>query len=454
MEVISSEARQERWAHIRLSVPVMFPRQAAWIASLLGVDADDVLAVARCDAWLEAEGAGVRVVRPKAGPFYKVDAEVGEHLEHTGAGGVAAHLVRLGHCDTLIRHVPVAPPALRPLSSQGLPRAFDLALASLMALSERVDRLDELMAPEAILVAEIRGHQRAWEELVAIASDNPEARPRFDVRVAPPIDDALYEHSSQLYWTGPSVIRVFANGTHVAFSPLGEVFNTCAASMRPPGKFRRASDDQRYVVFQNIAFYDADDANEGLETLSILDTATGAWLSQLPDPTSVWWTVREIEGWLRFASHQATGPRVRDDEFEVVSGCGRFVWIGESVYALGTADFTEAVSFAFDPEEPEGAPVIGEGPSAHVEGDAFYELIEAFEGDARTLGNASLRLDGPFLVDASGTRAVVRGYELAAFSPDGASLALWTKGELSIVDLETLHTRRVEMSDVRAALSL
>ncbi len=175
----SPALRDVRFAHVELEGGVVHPALAPVIGALLGLDADQVRAVARQEAWFD----GTRVVA--AGP----DRAGEDWTDHVDESGVHALRQRLAEVDPtrlplelaaagvapsylLLNATPVIPPGDRPLVQLDDPtvRAPQLgpvneAYRALVVAATRVARLRQLDAPAIVLRNEEGLLQRAFDRL-------------------------------------------------------------------------------------------------------------------------------------------------------------------------------------------------------------------------------------------------------------------------------------------------
>lgn len=177
----SSALRQQRFAHVELPGGVVHPALAPVLGAVLGLSADEVLAVSRQQAWLD--GSRALAVEPNAEP----DAEHWtEHAESSGLkvlrerlaaadpGRLPPEIAAAGFAptDLLVNAAPVIPPGARPLVMLDDPTVLALqqgpvneAYRGLAARAHRLDRLRELGAPAIILGNEQRLLQQAFERV-------------------------------------------------------------------------------------------------------------------------------------------------------------------------------------------------------------------------------------------------------------------------------------------------
>ncbi|MFO0548436.1 MAG: hypothetical protein U0271_08625 [Polyangiaceae bacterium] len=171
----SSALRDTRFAHLALPGGVVHPALAPAIGAVVGISAEDVLAVARNEAWLD----GARVIA--------FDSD--DWTEHSDACGVATLRERLARGDRarlpadlaaagfsptalLIDALPVVPPGDRPLLRLDDPTIVALqpgpinqALRDLTTRSHRLARLLELHATSLLVQNEEQLLQAAFDRV-------------------------------------------------------------------------------------------------------------------------------------------------------------------------------------------------------------------------------------------------------------------------------------------------
>jgi hypothetical protein len=189
----SSSLRLVRFGHIELVGGAVHPALAPVVGAVLGLAAEEVLAVARNEAWLDGARA-VRLVPDEDG-----DISFVEHQEATGLHILRERLARADRrrmpaelaaagfapVDLLVTAVPVTPPGDRPLLRPAdpsirvpQPGVINEAYRALAVRALRVERLVELDAPAIILRNEEGLMQKALEELVRASRlrDDPTAQ--------------------------------------------------------------------------------------------------------------------------------------------------------------------------------------------------------------------------------------------------------------------------------------
>lgn len=174
----AADMRQRRHGHLEVS-GVLHPALAPLVAQAVRLSADQVRAVARCQAWLD--GDDWRALE---------DIDTCEDPETTGPAALASALVRLGADPALVelaitRAVPVPPPGLRPFTADLGPAMVDPwigplneAWRTLVLAANQQLRLLELEAPPIVLMHAQRAVQERFEALVGWTASPPAlARP-------------------------------------------------------------------------------------------------------------------------------------------------------------------------------------------------------------------------------------------------------------------------------------
>lgn len=314
----SSALRDERFGHLELPGGVVHAALAAAIGALIGLDADEVRAVARCEAWLD----GGRAIRADG------DADAGAVADHADATGVHALRVRLAEAepsrllpeladagfsplDLLVDAAPVIPPGDRPLQQLHDPTVLapqrgpvNEAYLALATRSTRLARLLELRAPSIVVRHEEALLQRAFDRAYdAVRGVAPSERPpwneggdptralRLELRTPIALDGdrwypwrdgppdptlpcaCLWLDDERLLLQFPYVALVVARADGRILAEHA-VFGLTARSVDAAG---------RRVVFLGdnpTAF--VQDGEPVLHDVAVLDTLAGRWLDRYP----------------------------------------------------------------------------------------------------------------------------------------------------------------------------
>ncbi|MDI1442638.1 hypothetical protein [Polyangium sp. 6x1] len=169
--------RERRHGHV-LVAGVLHPALAPLVADVLRLSADQVRAIARCEAWLDGD-----TVRPAEG------MDTHENADATGPSALEAALVRAGADPALVAEVvtsaiPVPPPGMRPFYADLGPAMIDPWIGPLneawrafvlAAQSQR--KLVEQSPPPILLMSQQRTVQELFEALVQATVAPPAATP-------------------------------------------------------------------------------------------------------------------------------------------------------------------------------------------------------------------------------------------------------------------------------------
>lgn len=310
----SPALRDVRFAHVELGGGVVHPALAAVIGALLGLDADQVRAVARQEAWFD----GPRVVAEGGGEDWTdhVD-ECGVHalrrrLAEVDPARLPPELAAAGFLpsDLLVSAAPVIPPGDRPLVELDDPTVHapqrgpvNEAYRGLVVAATRVARLGELGAPAILLRNEEGQLQRAFDRVhdavcgTAAPSTKPwnegEA-PARALRIAarPPIEidgdgwypwpdgppdpttpcACLWLDDERLLLQFPYAALVIARSDGRILAEHA-VFGLAARSVDAAGRVVFLGDHPDHTV---------DDEGFLLVGVAVLDTVAGAWLPAYP----------------------------------------------------------------------------------------------------------------------------------------------------------------------------
>lgn len=411
----SSSLRAERFGHIELPGGVVHPALAPILGAVLGLGAEDVLAVARNEAWLD----GDRAVRSAS--------TEGDFVDHSESMGIRVLRERLSGADSsrmpaeiagevrsfeelLVDAVPVIPPGDRPLLRIADPTVLALqagpvnsAYRVLTERALRLRRLVELNAPLIILRNEEGMMQRAFERLVSAVSANPaeEGRqaataPRRLWKEPAPQEGPLLDEKSRLPadadspWAEeeldpevPCGCLWLDEGRMLVQLPDKALVLSLAdgrvISRHEISRLRARSTDEagRRVVF--LGEYPGLQGEGGeLTDVAVLDTKTGEWLATYPpDLRSV--TVINDQPEDAFLQDFRTGENVRlrieSDRpgLFAVARDHRFVWAG-GCSASGSIVNTD--TGIVHVEVPESSFDPSDGPFLLQDGSTAAELAE------------------------------------------------------------------------------
>jgi hypothetical protein len=247
--------------HIEASSGLVDPAHAGAIAERIGIAPEDVMAVARGEAWLDSHTVRRDGMESEA----QQQASFVEGLLRAGPGVE----------DWLVRHVPLIAPALRPLrgvpGGAQMPDAIGYAYMGVMGLLERARRLTELSAPTIILVSTRRKLQAAFERLVDVLDGKPEA-------IWSPVEPVTFEPLA-----GKTTRKAATKGLHgAAFAgesgilvSRGHETTLLAAPGATPRRYPTpvlriyaTSADGKLALFKHAR----------LERYHLLDLESGAWL--------------------------------------------------------------------------------------------------------------------------------------------------------------------------------
>ncbi len=179
VEVINSSVRRKRFGHITLTVPCLHPLLVDAVATLLGLNEEELREVvagtrvlrADGDAWSTEPGEGTLGGRELWNALEALDLEAIDATEVGPRAELAEALADTERPATalMLEVVPVLPPELRPPGEQEL--GLDAAgitdgVRRLLNRNNRIRRLLELEAPAVILRNEATMLQRAVDELM------------------------------------------------------------------------------------------------------------------------------------------------------------------------------------------------------------------------------------------------------------------------------------------------
>jgi hypothetical protein len=434
VEVGDPAVRASRWGHVYSRVGIAHPALLARAAADLGSGERPLV-------WPEACAEG----RDDCGDV--PDEEAGEGSDP--APPLDALEERAGR-PLRVRHIPVSPPAGRvaPPLPRGLlpiPTAEEVAVARLVDISARLDRLDEIGAPRAILASVAESAAKALEELVA-ARSAPAARsiwsgegsgepPRLTGRRPPPGPRAR---------SAPHVDGVAFWGNHLVLTGRGGLRVVSLTSGR--GKRVPAGPCHVLGVVGDVAVLDGIDAwpvfdrgrREEAASLArvraggygAVHLSTGRWLDALPGAPRIRFGKDQPEdGWAEDLTGRAADLRIPSDR--PAFGCytpalDAMLVLGDDAGPLldGDTGFPLFDLGAFAEEE---VPVEGSGRRVRL----GWDYGRGGPPAVVPLGGRRWRVlvpggaVGEIGPDGASLRWALRGrHSAAAFSPDGARLAV------------------------------
>ncbi|MDI1428635.1 hypothetical protein [Polyangium sorediatum] len=462
--------RERRYGHVQV-VGVLHPALAPLVADVLRLSADQVRAIARCEAWLDGD-----TVRPAD--------EMDTHENHgaTGLSALSAALVRAGADPALVavlitRAVPLPPPGQRPFYADLGPAMVDpwigplneAWLAFVLAAQSQL-HLVELAPPPVILMSRQRVVQDLFETVVhatvsppAAIRPWPEPKPisspvrlvgmpgrlpedvGTDVRGLFFVDDVRLfvqrPHGSWLVTTGGDVLAHVPTCGRLATSVHG-------ARLRMAAWMRDAWD-----------WFDKDeywDAVSGRASVAVLDLDTNAYLDTYPadmplrllehdQPEDL--VVGSIAGDASNGSDDGASPATRarpaplrwgGDRPAVLASTrdGRFAWVGEQE-STAVLDLDTGIP-QLDPVMP--SEISAEDPAVCISSEAPFD--EAYAGEMATA--MGLTPQNRFRI-LHGTGVVSDGEKLlfridarilaAAFSPAADRIAIATDEEIVLISV-------------------
>jgi hypothetical protein len=404
-------------AEITTPFGVIHPALAPAIGERLGLSAAEVLAIARCAAFVDEQG----VVRH--------EDITAEHEETTSTDYLITRLAEIDGEGLVVGTVPVIPAAERPLEVRDggafLPGRLDRAYARLLRARTKVERLAEMSrdddgVPVLVWLFALRDQQLRFEEVCAVAAGQtvdewapatvqftPPERSEMD-EVGP--DDAsgcAFAGEDLLVTRGDETVRLRA-GVEVQRYPT-------------PGARVLCSDGKRALF-----------ASRSTVDHSLLELESGRWLDA-PDgdfPPGV--MVEELE--VPFLVDLARARRTRAEALTdfpahyVVSPDGKHVWLGDREGNTGIYRFDDGLPHLLLEEvEPDGddLPVVGDAPEP-----------ESYVGAFALARGKWLLLDGELLRRGDEPVARIRiPATCAAFDQDGKRLALVLKSEVVVLDV-------------------
>lgn len=456
VEVLGVDARSRRWAHAQLQVPVLHPVCAPVLGERLGLEATQVLAIARGEAWLETSPERNFVHLFSQNDDEKL-SQILDRLDdgsELGVGALRAALQDVPEMNepAFVERVPVPPPSERPLirsRRQWLPGRFDLAFEFLLARNERLGLIQQLSPrPKHEWVRECFRLQRAFEALIAVAlSAEPQRASATALKPCQVEDEEEWEHTTTLLWTTPASLHLAKEGELITLPLDGGPKSRCAFSMRPMGQVRAW--DASHLVIERCWYEDSS------LPLAVFDRESGAWRDEWPVGLRAW-TVDPLDEAWHVLHNRVDGTQVpvkahgelqksHDEIRDVVSSCGDYIWIGDNVYDVRSRTFgamctSMARRFEIAPSE---FVVLRDGACVTLDEDGFEEasqdlsdlLAESSPALALRSDVGFLALCDGILFGESGPRLLLEvPYHSATFSPDGSHLALVTEDQLWILD--------------------
>ncbi|WAS95544.1 hypothetical protein [Nannocystis punicea] len=452
----AADARQRRHGHLEVA-GVLHPALAPVVAQALRLAPEQVLAVARCQAWLDGD-----VWHALA------DTDTCEDPETTGLVALVAALERVGADPALVelaitRAVPVPPPGLRPFAGDLGPAMVDPWIGPLneawrtflLAANQQL-RLLEIGVPPIIDMHAQRRVQERFEALVRWTASPPASvRPwpepaplvapvrlmgppgRLPDEVGSEVVGLLFVDEERLFVQRPqaSWLVNLAGEVLARFPTCGRIATSVHGSrLRMPQWIRHEWD-----WFGQDEYWDA---KSGRASVAVLELQTGEYLDTYPAdlplrslehdqpeelvPVSV--DGDALSGPLRWGGDRpGTLATTRD---------GRFAWVGEQD-ATAVLDLDTGLPL-LDPVME--SRVDEEDPVVRLSPDAPDVRDEADAGEAATALGLTPQQRFRFL---HGTGVVSDGERLwfrvdamilaAAFSPAADRLAIATDEEIVVI---------------------
>ncbi|MDC3955222.1 hypothetical protein KEG38_15260 [Polyangium jinanense] len=171
----TSALRECRYGHV-LVAGVVHPAVVPIVADALGLSADQVRAIARCEAWFDGD-----TVRPAE------EMDTHENADATGPAALEAALIRKGADPALVavavtRAIPLPPPGMRPFFGDLGPAMVDPwigplneAWRSLVLAAQSQLKLVELSPPPIVLMNQQHTVQELFEVVVQATVSPPAA---------------------------------------------------------------------------------------------------------------------------------------------------------------------------------------------------------------------------------------------------------------------------------------
>lgn len=491
VEVGDTTGRRYHWGHLDAAVGLVHPRLAGWIGRPLGLSADEVLAVARLEAYLDH---GQVVSAPE-------DADagwIGDHLDRTSAEHLRgllgeqppldwpADLAVWGFepQDLVLDHVPVLPPGARQParshSGQLMPGPTTRLLQQLIMANNRLVLQLDQQAPDLQLASGYASLQRAFERLcLQLEDQRPErqtwiARPAVSAawRPAPLPDGPLSVEPADPCL--PLACALARDDRLVLQFPyallvLSRRDGGIIAEQRAPGSRQIAlSRDGSKVLIQRE------------RALLSLDLTRQRWAAGWPTelPCLV---LDQLDGWphlvdcrrgrvhpLGCLGQGSAPPRY------TLSADGRFIWVeasggggiyctarGQLQYVLGAVDPTQGSAAAAPTPDRQGL-LAPPGPAAQRGFEAAMQALGGAPQQAMALALTRRRRwrtlhAGAVLVDDQQVRLrLARPYACAGFSRDGRQLVVADQREALVLQLdpEPCVLERYALTDLAPLLTL
>ncbi|MDP2305247.1 MAG: hypothetical protein Q8P18_04390 [Pseudomonadota bacterium] len=371
-----------------------------------------------------------------------------------------------------VHHIPVSPPTGRvgPALPRGLlptPNAEELAVARLVGICGRLDRLDELQAPPVILAMTA---ESAADALAALfAARRAPALPRLwtgDAEVSPPVltgrrppDRARDRHATHIdglaFW-GESLLSTGRAGLRVTSLHTGR------SRRIPAGPCHLLGVVGNVAVFDGLDPWPLDHAEGRDEAAGLapmlaqgyaaLDLDAGRWLTALPGAPRI-----------RFGQDQPEDGWAE----EVDTGRAADLHIASDRPAFGA--YTPALDAMLVLADDTGPLIDGATGLALLDIGAFTEDCARIEGGRRVVQLAEGRGGPPAVVHLGGRRwrillpggavgeideagavlrwALRRPHSAAAFSPNGARLAVAEGRRVRVLDAGGVVLRTIDESD-------
>jgi len=314
----------EGWGHIAVPLGVVHPAHAAAIGARLGLSAEDVLAVARGEGWLD----GGAVQRGEVMDETQLDASF--------AGGLVAADPSVE--EWIVRRVPVLAPAQRPprrMAGGGeVPDPVGFAYVSFINVKERAQRLHELKAPEMIVALMRARAQAAFEALIDALDGRVRTpwRELASLRFAVPVVKARAKPKAAPRRKARKGARPLTCGAAV----VGEAGILVSRGDETALLARPGEEPRRYATPSLIVRAVSDDGRTALltharaATLHLLDLDNGVWLETGRDDFPRGLVRQEADdSFVVDVPRRRERPVGRHPALAVSSPDQRFVWVAD-----------------------------------------------------------------------------------------------------------------------------